>query len=941
MSFINMKRKISLFLLLISATLTFLFISSQSADSNNFKKENYKHRSGAFEALTFLNELRAYPNDDITSQRFFNAYEKESIISLSKTNLSILKWESIGPANVPGRIISLAVNPKNSKILYAGSATGGLWRTYNSTSGTNWHRIETGFPVLGVMAIAIDPVDTNVIYIGTGEVYGYKTSIGGYVVRTTRGSYGIGILKSTDSGKSWKKSLDWTFAEQRGIQKIVLNPKNSKVIYAGTSEGTYKSIDNGLTWKVIHSSPMVQDIIVNPIDTNKVLISCGNLFSNNSGIYYSTNSGVSWTKAAFPNFTGKTLLDYFADNPSIVFASVGDSESGKGLYKSTDFGIVWSQIHNTNVQDYQGFFAHFVAVHPKDINQIVHAGVNMYKSNDSGKTLKNISGLHVDHHNFTRDPINPSIIYVANDGGVYRSTNFGESYSNIGSGLITAQFYNGFSSSVQDSNFAIGGLQDNNSVVYSGTKNWKTVIGGDGTWTAINHSDDRNVFGSSQYNRINRSTNRGSTFTSSTTGMTAEAAFVAPFCISYLNPSVLYSGRKIVYKSIDNGLTWKATNNGLNIDGNHVLSMNIFRGDDNWVYISTAPSTKRSGVFVTKNGGDSWSNVTGNLPDRYFMDIAIDPVDRETAYIVLGGYDAGRIFKTTNGGINWIDISGNLPNVPTLSVTIDPFDRTNIYVGNDLGVYFTYDSGKNWIRLNDGLPEAVIAMDLSVSYPNKKLRLATHGNGAYQLPLLSIKKGSLVFASNQESKQYFTGVKNCFSLELLNTSDTNYKDSVIVTLEIQNVKNEIIFTTRKVALSFLAKAKTKITFDDEFSFSQSGEYKILYKISFLNKIQNDLVDYQKVTIRPVPTEVILVNNYPNPFNSQTTIEYHLPKDQKVTLTVYNSNGEKVIQLVDEIKKLGYHKINFNAAKNNLTSGVYFCNLRTDEASVTKKFVLLK
>lgn len=936
-----MKRKLSLYFLLISAFLTFLTISLQKDDSNYFKKENYKHRSGAFEALTFLNELRAYPNDDITSQRIYHAYDRESITSLSKTNFNIPKWESIGPANVPGRIISLAVNPKNSKILFVGSATGGLWRTYNSTSGTNWHRIETGFPVLGVMAIAIDPVDTNVIYIGTGEVYGYKTSIGGYVIRTTRGSYGIGILKSTDSGKSWKKSLDWTFAEQRGVQKLVLNPKNSKVIYAGTSEGAYKSIDNGLTWKMIHTSPMVQDIIVNPMDTSKILISCGNLFSNNSGIFYSTNSGTSWAKAVFPNFTGKTLLDYFVDNPTIVFASVGDSESGKGLYKSTDFGITWIQVHNINVQQYQGFFAHFVAIHPKDVNQIVHAGVDMYKSNDGGKTLKTISGLHVDHHNYARDPNNTSVIYVANDGGVYRSTNFGESYTNIGSGLVTAQFYNGFSSSVQDSNFAIGGLQDNNCVIYSGTKNWKTVIGGDGTWTAINPSDDRNVFGSSQYNRINRSTNRGTTFSSSTSGMTADAAFVSPYCISYLNPSVLYSGRKIVYKSLDNGLTWKTTNNGLNIDGNYVLAMNIFQGDDNWVYITTAPTTKRSGVYVTKNGGNSWSNITGNLPDRYYMDIAIDPVDRETAYIVLGGYDSARIFMTTDAGINWLDISGNLPNVPTLSVTIDPFDRTNIYVGNDLGVYFTYDSGKNWLRLRDGLPEAVVSMDLSVSYQNKKLRLATHGNGAFQLPLLSIKKGSIVFVSNQENKQYFTGVKNSFSLELLNTSTTNYNDSVKFTLEIQNAKNEIIFTTSKVAKTFLAKAKTKISFDDQFSFSQSGEYKVLYKISFLNKIQSDVVDYQKVTIRPVPTDVILTNNYPNPFNSQTTFEYHLPKDQKVTISVYNSNGEKVIQLVNEIKKLGYHKVIFNAAKVNLSSGIYFCNLKTEEASVTKKIVLLK
>jgi len=936
-----MKIKTHLYLVFVFSVAAIAVFNISSLITKTKSIKYFSHRSGAFAALTFLNDSRAYPYEDILPERYYNSFESEKTVSLLKMNNVRPKWEIMGPYNVPGRMLSLAINPKNTNILYAGSATGGLWRTFNSSTGAYWNRIETGFPVLGVMAIAIDPIDTNVIYIGTGEVYGYKTSVGGYVIRTTRGSYGIGILKSTNSGKSWTKSLDWSFNEQRGIQKIVLNPKNNKVIYAGTSEGTYKSTDSGLTWKEIHASHMVQDIILNPIDTNKIIISCGNLFSKNSGIYYSSNSGSSWTKASFPNFTGKTLIDYFTDNPSIVFASVGDSESGKGLYKSTNFGITWNQVHNINVQDYQGFFAHFVAVHPKDQNQIIHAGVNMYKSNNGGSTLKTISGLHVDHHNFVRDPINPNLIYVANDGGVYRSTNFGESYSNIGNGLVTAQFYNGFSSSVQDSNFAIGGLQDNNSVIYSGTENWKTVIGGDGTWTAINPDNDRNVFGSSQYNRISRSTNRGSSFSSSTSGMTAEAAFVSPYRISSVNPSVLYSGRKIVYKSLDNGITWTATNNGSNIDGNAVLAMDIFYRDDNWVYITTSPTTKRSGVFLTSNGGSTWTNITGSLPDRYYMDIAIDPVEKETAYIVLGGYDTPRIYKTTNRGTNWIDISGNLPNVPALSVVIDPFDRTNIYVGNDLGVYFSYDSGKNWLRLKDGLPEAVMAMDLSISRSNKKLRLATHGNGAYQIPLLSTKKAAINIVAAKEDQQFFTGLKNNFSFELNNTSSSSYNDSLKVSVEIHNFKNELVFSSSKNVVSLPPKSKTSIHFENTFIAKQSGQYKISYIVRFLNKFQDDIVNEKNITIRPIPNKVDFVNNYPNPFNSQTTLEYHLPKDQNVKIVVYDSKGEEIVKLVDDFKKLGYHKIVFNAGRLNLTSGVYFCSLQTDDTSITQKMLLLK
>ena len=198
-------------IIVISAVLIFY--------SNNDKP---KKLSGAYKALKFWNESRAYPEKDIASDKYYRAFENKNI---SKFKTDTTTWLPMGPYNVPGRMISLAVNPRNSNTLYAGSATGGLWRTYNSTSGSNWHRIETGYPTLGVMGLAINPTDSNEIYIGTGEVYGYNKSIGGTVIRTTRGSYGIGILKSTDAGQSWTKTLDWSYNQEKGVQVIRINPQ--------------------------------------------------------------------------------------------------------------------------------------------------------------------------------------------------------------------------------------------------------------------------------------------------------------------------------------------------------------------------------------------------------------------------------------------------------------------------------------------------------------------------------------------------------------------------------------------------------------------------------------------------------------------------------------------------------------------------------------------
>jgi photosystem II stability/assembly factor-like uncharacterized protein len=711
-------------------------ILSRITGTISIDRKEYKV-SGAYRALEFWTSSRAYPHKDIPQDKYFTEFTKTKKRNLAKANVDN-EWETIGPYNVPGRIIGLAVNPKNSNTVYAGSASGGLWRTYNSSESAKWHKVTTGFPVLGVMAIAIDPVDTNNIYIGTGEVYGYKRSIGGTVIRTTRGSYGIGILKSTDAGKTWSKSLDWSMEQQHGIQALRINPLNPNSIYAATSEGLYKSINAGVSWNNLLDVQMGEDIIIHPGDTNKVLVSLGNLGSDRSGVYKTTNGGNEWQKVnELPDFHGKTLMDYYASDPDIIIASVADSLNGKGLYKSTDFGSTWSLINSTDVPRYQGFFAHWTAVHPTDLNKIVYAGVEIYYSTDGAESLVRNSQPHVDHHAFAHDPNNPDVLFIGCDGGVYRTDDFGRTYSNIGFGLLTAQFYNGFSNSFSDSNFAIGGLQDNNTVIYSGNEYWKRVIGGDGSWTAINAGLDLYVYGSYQYNNILKSTDRGKTFSRITNNIDDNsAAFIAPYVNSISNPAVLYTGRSNIYKTTNSGRTWNITN-GWYFDGNPFLSMAVSEQDEEVVYAATAPIKSRPHVYVTSSGGDSWTDITGNLPDRYPMDIAIDPDDFNTAYIVFAGYGTGHVFKTTNEGNDWTDITGDLPDVPTLAAVVDPFNSNHVYIGSDLGVFVSMDKGESWQELDNGLPEAIISMDLSISRANKSLRLASHGNGAWQMKLLS------------------------------------------------------------------------------------------------------------------------------------------------------------------------------------------------------------
>ena len=795
----------------------------------NKKKPLQPRMSGAMKALNFWTRSRAYPEKDIPKDKFYKGFQKEKF-KLKKNSHSVQNnsvWRAMGPHNVPGRMISLAVNPQNTETLYAGSASGGLWRTFKASTGENWQRIHTGFPVHGVMAIAIDPADSNIIYIGTGEVYGYQRSTGGEVIRTTRGSYGIGILKTTDGGNSWFKSLDWTYNQEKGIQCIRINPLNPNSICAATTEGIYKSVNGGNSWELILAVLMGEDIIIHPTDTSKILVSCGNLGSEGTGIYKSIDAGNTWNKiTTAPTFTGKTLLEKYESIPDLIFASFADSLEGIGLYQSPDFGDTWIQKHNRDIPRYQGWFSHWVAVHPLDSSQIVHAGVNIYRIAPDDPFIKPTANPHVDHHNYTHDPIDPNILYIACDGGVYRSADFGISYDNIGYGLQTAQFYNGFSSSNTDSNLAMGGLQDNNTVIYSGNKNWKLVIGGDGCWTAINQLDDNVLYGEYQNNNILKSVNRGQSFFNATNGMTGLAAFVAPYVISPSQPSILYSGRKLVFKSINEAENWQPTNKNNQLDGNYILSMAISSKNPDIVYAGTAPLNTRANIFRTTNGGNSWAKVTNSLPDRYPMDIAIDPNDDQIVYVVYSGFGTGHVFKSVNEGQSWQDITGVLPDVPTLAVVVDPINSNHVYVGNDLGVYFSQDGGNSWDDFNNGLPEAVMAMDLNVSMHNRNLRIATHGNGAWQRFLMFNPTVHLVYTLKPIQKSILTNSEIEFSANVINYGFQTQSEAHLVTLRVVDSGKNEIFSESKQIQDLAPQENLDFKFYSKFKTGTPGNYEI-------------------------------------------------------------------------------------------------------------------
>lgn len=823
--------------------------------------------SGAYEAMQFWNVVRAYPNEDISSDAFFNAYEQVQEIRLSKQFKikSNNHWQAIGPHNTGGRTNALAFNPQNPNTIYAGSASGGLWRSYTGGVGVDaWHQVPTGFPVLGVSSITFAPNDSNTIYLGTGEVYNYAGAGHGAAYRNLRGTYGMGILKTIDGGQTWFKSLDWSYNSQRGIWAVKINPLKPNTIFANTTEGVYRSYDAGTTWQQVNNVVMGTDIEINPVDTNIILSSHGNFASAGYGIYRSSDGGDSWNQitAGLPvTFNGKILLDIYKANPNIVYASIGNgftsSNGASWLCKSTDGGINWSIMSTVDYSKWQGWFSHDVAVDQTNPDNLIIIGIEVYKSTNGGSTViqKSSGGLilgrppiggqegpanytHSDAHVVVQHPLNSNTYYIGTDGGIFRTTDFGETFESRNGRLQTTQFYNGTSSSQLDSLKTMGGLQDNSTVIYDGDLAWIRVIGGDGSWTSIDPANDNNMYASWQSLNMLRSTDGGTNFSTITPPSATRTSFIAPFRSFIENHAIIYAGRDKIFKSTNSGSSWTATNNNISLDGNPAIAMEISYQTSNKVYAATAPfGTSRGNVFRTIDGGTSYTNITGILPDRFPSDIAVDPFNDNIVYVTFYGFGTGHVFKSTDSGDSWSDISENLPDIPTPAVIVDPNNTNHVYVGTDLGVFVSTNGGGNWQDFNDGLPDVVQAMDLNYTTVNNVIRVMTHGNGAYERKFLS-----------------------------------------------------------------------QIVTDSEDEPIKVAGFK-------------------------------LEQNFPNPFNPVTSMQYTIGNRQFVRVKVYDLLGKEITTLVNQEMAAGIHNLEFDGT--GLPSGTYFYRLEAGNYVETKKMVLLK
>lgn len=690
------------------------------------------------------------------NQRGAGGAEFSVFSAASATGLG--SWTSLDPAGPPpaattpgpttynygaGRLNFIRVMPGNSNTLFAGAPAGGLWKSTNA--GSSWATTTDQLAIIGVSDLAINPTNTNIMYLATGD--------GDYATQRS-----IGVLKSIDGGVTWNPTgLTWTVEQGIIMRRLLIHPTSPSILLAATSDGIYRTADSGATWTRVQTGEF-KDIEFKPGNPKIV-------YAAHREFYRSTNTGTSFQKitSGLPPLSSVSRME-IAVTPAAtgyVYIVAGNSSySGfLGFYRSTNSGSSFTARATTpnilgyaddgspcqfpeNPQAYcgQAWYDLAIAASPTNKDQVFVGGIKVWRTNDGGTNWnisfpydnQSVPGArpHFDIHDLIY--LNGTTLYAASDGGVHKFTNL-STWDDITANLKIGQIYR-LGGSATDPNLILSGWQDNGTYLYSLPYVWVSIGGGDGMECFVDSSTSTLYFSyqGGAFTRIKDGVYAG---ISVNPPVAEPAAWTTPWTLDPVNKMQLYAGLANVYKSDNQGDNWSLI--GTIAPSNIPISdLAVAPSDSNYIYV--IKEDRR--IHRTINGGATWTDITSNLPVSLAQPSKIVVHDQapNIAWVAFYGYDATtKVYVTINGGSNWYNISSaTLPNIPINTMAFQS-SMNRLYVGADIGVYFTtdpYSGGQPWQSFANGLPNTVVK-EIEIHYATGKLRAATHGRGMWESPL--------------------------------------------------------------------------------------------------------------------------------------------------------------------------------------------------------------
>lgn len=667
-----------------------------------------------FERKFHLDEDGYFISPDREWQRYLeHSATARSVTAITWTELGPWGWSYTSGWNPgTGRLTDVAISPSDTTIIYVTSPGGGIWKSTNS--GNTWAPLlDYNATWMNMYSVTIDPSNINTVYAGNAS---------GNVMKSTNGGGTWTTLGSGPSGT---------------VRKILVHPANPAIVFVCSSSGIHRSTNGGTTWTQVHSVQK-EDIEFKPDNVNIMYA------SGSTSVVRSTDNGVTWTTlgaAQGITNTGRTLIGVSPANANYVYAvQANGSEFGR-MYLSTDAGLSFvttvtgSAGAGTNYFGYssagtttggQAGYDMAISVSPTNALEVYIAGIIVWRSVNAGTSFvaqtvwsyPNSTGYnHADVHGLRF--VN-NTLYSNSDGGVFKSTDRADNWTNISTGLGIRQFYR-IACSQTDVNVITGGAQDNGSVARKPAGNWVDWLGADGMEGLVSPTNPNNLWGTSQNGSIYRSTNGGNSYS----GLTKPSSgnWVTPLAIHPTNQATLYGGWTGFYKSTNSGSTWTLLS-GTTITA-ALDDIAIAPSDTNYIYASRGAT-----LYVSTNAGSTWTTITA---PGTISDICVHRTIPNKIYITTTA-SSNNVYVSTNAGTTFSSISAGLPSVAARSIAIENNAVQGLYVGMNTGVYYKNDTMSAWGNYSGNLP-VVAVNELEIQYSGSKLRVATYGRGVWEAPL--------------------------------------------------------------------------------------------------------------------------------------------------------------------------------------------------------------